>query len=985
MNNNEQIKNEDENEESNLSSEKINENNIFLDNENNNEENEKEIDINNQSQLNSSSNSILSLEKLSNNSSSEIVSLKQFKNLLGVLGQKSTNFIIERLYQILVKINSKKYEHIKGNLITKDFLNYLSMINSSEINHEIFYLFFDISNKGYITKNNFINVISNICETICEFTQKNPNIYKEDIINLYDQLLQINMKSMGGGDNSQQWISKTSFMKLIESGKINFYDLMNSKSYGNNIGISQNQYGSFKDIMNSIKTMRKKIIQKENVESNLSIITNNYLDNIKIFKDEYYEYKKMQEENDFKNNNNNKNLNSINNKYNNINTKKKSKFLPNNNTIKNEQTKNQKDKINKNENSSSKSIGSFISSPKIKINSKFASPQQRLLKDKGSNNNTDDNELDLSIGSFDFEEEEKEKDEELNNKILKEENEDSVPEMDNKSIKDVQNIKKKRTQTSNQVNLKENSLSKNQNNNFFFLKPFKLEKENELQKELIHNNIDINNTLILLKKDNFLNYLETLEKNLYNEINNINELNNISNMIRETRTSIILNKPLKEKEIYEIEKSFENTLNNTNMEIMIAIILGIEKCIISLGDFELNDKNMINELLANDDSFKTTRKKRNTIFLAKFDKIEKKNSQVYEAISNYPFKKHKYIFNEVSTFNYTFYSNDKKDESIVNLNKIEISEYAPKIFCNIRYNFGEITNKDFLYSFNIESFISNIILGNISNLNQLLTINKDNFPEFIMFSADTKYVIKCITQNEFDVLQKILPNYYEYLVNSIIKTLQKNNLDCPRSRTFSSTFSSSGFNQFNNNLESKCTLLDIIYGIFSVNIFDKKLFFIIKKNIFYSYNNLSVSKKYDLKGSSVDRTSKKVSDVYKDLDYLEFEEKLDLSTKNSNYLSEILEKDTLFLSENNIINYSFYIGIAKISESFENEESEEGILSSDKNKMYYFGISDIFTEYGAGKKMEYIFKRITKGNGISSVPPIEYKTRFDNFIKLCLK
>jgi hypothetical protein len=394
MNNNEQIKNEDENEESNLSSEKINENNIFLDNENNNEENEKEIDINNQSQLNSSSNSILSLEKLSNNSSSEIVSLKQFKNLLGVLGQKSTNFIIERLYQILVKINSKKYEHIKGNLITKDFLNYLSMINSSEINHEIFYLFFDISNKGYITKNNFINVISNICETICEFTQKNPNIYKEDIINLYDQLLQINMKSMGGGDNSQQWISKTSFMKLIESGKINFYDLMNSKSYGNNIGISQNQYGSFKDIMNSIKTMRKKIIQKENVESNLSIITNNYLDNIKIFKDEYYEYKKMQEENDFKNNNNNKNLNSINNKYNNINTKKKSKFLPNNNTIKNEQAKNQKDKINKNENSSSKSIGSFISSPKIKINSKFASPQQRLLKDKGSNNNTDDNELD---------------------------------------------------------------------------------------------------------------------------------------------------------------------------------------------------------------------------------------------------------------------------------------------------------------------------------------------------------------------------------------------------------------------------------------------------------------------------------------------------------------------------------------------------------------------------------------------------------------
>ena len=112
-----------------------------------------------------------------------------------------------------------------------------------------------------------------------------------------------------------------------------------------------------------------------------------------------------------------------------------------------------------------------------------------------------------------------------------------------------------------------------------------------------------------------------------------------------------------------------------------------------------------------------------------------------------------------------------------------------------------------------------------------------------------------------------------------------------------------------------------------------------------------------------------------------------MSTKISSYLSEILEKDTLFLSKNNIINYSFYIGIADIkeAESFENEENEEGILSLDKNNMYYFGISDIFMEYNTGKKVEHIFKKITKGSGISAVPPDEYKNRFDNFIKLCLK
>ena len=557
--------------------------------------------------------------------------------------------------------------------------------------------------------------------------------------------------------------------------------------------------------------------------------------------------------------------------------------------------------------------------------------------------------------------------------------------MDNNSIKDIQSIKKKKTKIINN-NVKENPLNKNRKKNFFFLKPFKNKNDKELEKELKKNNIDINDTLILLKKDNFISYIETLENCIYKEISDIKSSNDIPNIIKNIKTSKILNKPLKQKEIFEREKSFDYTLNNDNMEIMLAITLGIEKCISANGDYELQDKNYINNLIQSDESFKTTRKRRNTVFLLKNPKIEKKNVELYEAMSNYPFKKNNFIYDEINTFNYFFYTLDKKEENNININKIEISEYAPKIFCNIRYSFGDITNKDFLHSFNIESLISNLFLGNIYNLNELLTINKDNF-EFIMFSSDTKYIIKCITQNEFDVLQKILPNYYEYLIGCTIKNLQKNYLECQGSITIASTYCSSGLNQINNNIESKCTLLDIIFGIYSVILFEKKIFFIIKKNIFYSHNNLPITKKYDLKGSSIDRTStkNKIFDVYKDLDYLEFKQKICLSTKISNYLSEILEKDTLFLSENNIINYSFYIGIAEIPESYENDDSEEGLLSLDKNNIYYFGISDIFTEYNTGKKMEHIFKTITKGSGISAVPPIEYKTRFDNFIKLCLK
>ena len=1018
MNNNEMIINENDNEDNSGSSSKENNDKIVYNNkENKIEESEREFDLINECELNISTNSIISLEKQidSNFSQSEIISIKQFRNLLGILGHKSTNFIVERLYQALIRISSSKYQHTSSNLYKKDFSNFLSIINNSKIHHEIFYLFFDISNKGYIAKSDFINVVSNMCETICEFTFKNHSIYKENISNLYDYLLQINMKAIGAPDNNQQWISKTSFINLIESDAINFYDIMNTKNYGNNVSITQNQFAELKNIMYSIKTMRKKVTQKENIESNLSLITDNYLDNIDIFKDEYKEMKIQNElvNNSFSlynassfldkskiNSNNSDQFNlNLNNISKNINLNQKN-FMSNLNSNMNEinsktlnfspkkNTGNNKlnnilDNINKNYNLSK----SIIYTPKI-MTDKLKSPQERLqINNKDINNNPDndsDDIKDISLNSYNMEEE-NEKDEE-NYKFLTEENED-VCEMDNKSIKDLQSIKKKKTNIFNNMNnIKENPINKNKNKNYFFLKPFKNKNDKELEKELKKNNIDINNTLILLKKDNFLSYIETLENCFFKEINDIKSFNDMPNIIKSIKTTKILNKPLKGKEIFEKEKSFDFTLNNINMEIMLAITLGIEKCISANGDFELQDKIYINNLIQSDESFKTTRKRKNTIFLLKNVKFEKKNSELYEAISNYPFKKYNFIYEEINTFNYFFYTLDKKDENNINTNKIEISEYAPKIFCNIRYSFGDITNKDFLQSFNIEYLISNIFLGNIYNLKELLTINKDNFPEFIMFSSDSKYIIKCITQNEFEFLQKILPNYYEHLINSLIKNLQKNNLEFQRSSTMVSTFSSSGFNQMNN-IESKCTLLDIIYGIYSVILFEKKIFFIIKKNIFYSHNNLLISKKYDLKGSSIDRTSakNKISDVYKDLDYLEYKQKICLSTKISNSLCEIIEKDTLFLSENNIINYSFYIGIAEIPDSYENDENEEGLISLDKNNLYYFGISDIFTEYSAGKKMEHIFKKITKGSGISAVPPNEYKTRFDNFIKLCLK
>ena len=144
-------RNENEEDDSDISSENNNEENISNNRDNLDnliEENEKEFDLDNECGLNITLNSIISLEKQINDiSASELISIKQFRRLLGIFGHISTNFIVERLYQVLIRISSKKYQHVSSDLTKKDFLNYLSIVNNSEIHHEIYYLFFDITNK----------------------------------------------------------------------------------------------------------------------------------------------------------------------------------------------------------------------------------------------------------------------------------------------------------------------------------------------------------------------------------------------------------------------------------------------------------------------------------------------------------------------------------------------------------------------------------------------------------------------------------------------------------------------------------------------------------------------------------------------------------------------------------------------------------------------------------------------------------------------
>ena len=893
----------------------------------------------------------------------ETISVKKFRNLLGVLGIKANTFIIERLYQTLIRVSSKKYEHTSSNLTEKNFLHFLNILNNQKKHKEIFYTFFDISNKGYITKNDFINVAENMFQTICEFTHKNSKIYKEKISNFFNYISQNEEKH-----NYQKSISKNKFMNLIEKNKINFFDIMNFNEI-----IDDNKNEINQEILGEIKALMKNIKQKEDIETNLTIVTDNYLDNIDTSNDDWRQQIdnnsiNLSNASSFIDNNNNRNNIGI--KFDNITNSNMNKSLAASSNLKNENSLNPS--INS-YNTFNTNKATFLTSPKIISDIKLKSPQEL-------NNNDDEIEEITSSDKSDSDEDD------LNYDFLKEEKKDNVNDINNKNIKNIQSIKK------NKVKINKNFLSKeyllnNQRKNFFFMKPFRPKEDKLLEDEVKNNNIDINDALILIKKNNFLDYLFSLENNFEQiKLNNCEE-----NIGKENRYNLlVLNKPLKEKENFDKEKNFEKDLNNFNIELLIAIIFGIEKCISSLDDFDLQDKSIINDLLTQENNINLKKSiiKRKTI-LPEIISDKKPNdisSFFDELISNYPFKKTPQSFEQKNIFTYTFYTKVSKLENNISTIQAEITEYAPEIFCNIRYNIGEITNKYFLKSFNVENLISDIFLGNINNLNELLNINKDNYPEFVMFSPDAKYMIKCLSQNEFDFFTKILPNYYDHLMNCIYKSTHKN-YGNNKSSILNSTAWSSNINQTNNinntNIDSKITFLEIIYGLYSISFSEKKIYFIIKKNIFYSSNNLSITKRYDLKGCQVDRRAKtKYPYVLKDLDFIESSQKINIPSKISNHISEIIENDTLFLSNNNIINYSLYLGIADIPDNFENED-DEGYLSYDKSCMYYFGINDIFTEYGTGKVFEHIFKKIAKGDGISAVPPEDYKNRFDEFIKSC--
>ncbi|SCL99079.1 phosphatidylinositol-4-phosphate 5-kinase, putative [Plasmodium chabaudi adami] len=313
--------------------------------------------------------------------------------------------------------------------------------------------------------------------------------------------------------------------------------------------------------------------------------------------------------------------------------------------------------------------------------------------------------------------------------------------------------------------------------------------------------------------------------------------------------------------------------------------------------------------------------------------------------------------------------------------KVLFKNYSPIIFKNIRKFFG-IKSREYITSVGPEQVISNMVLGNLSTLSELLSEGKSG--SLFYFTSNGKYIIKTVNKAIHKLSKKLLPRYYKYI--------QKN----PDS------------------------LLTRLYGIHSIKYQNsasktiKKIYFIVMNNFFSSA--VEIHRRYDIKGSLIGRTvpPEKREDhtiALKDADIDELGDVINIGPEYKEKLLNILKSDANFLKENLLLDYSLLFGIhyKELSRDivcWDKKKTNEvrhvydefglcvaakpfhqwdhgGMINIDNNRIFFFGIIDIFTKWNLKKKVEHTFRTIQKldRKNISCIPPKAYAKRFVTFIE----
>ncbi|EDV45200.1 phosphatidylinositol 5-phosphate 4-kinase type-2 beta [Drosophila erecta] len=333
------------------------------------------------------------------------------------------------------------------------------------------------------------------------------------------------------------------------------------------------------------------------------------------------------------------------------------------------------------------------------------------------------------------------------------------------------------------------------------------------------------------------------------------------------------------------------------------------------------------------------------------------------------------------------YSKIKVDNHLFNKENMpshfKVKEYCPLVFRNLRERFG-VDDVDYRESLTRSQPI------------QIDSSGKSG-AQFYQ-SYDRFFIIKSLTSEEIERMHAFLKQYHPYVVERHGKTL-----------------------------------LPQYLGMYRITVESVQYYFVVMRNVFSSH--LPIHKKFDLKGSTVDREAsekelEKNLPTFKDNDFIKQKVKLDIGKEAKNKLMDTLSNDVDLLTKLHIMDYSLLVGVHDCvraeeealqgdniltvgrSENSESEECDSGerwtyntppdsprgaqykevvyevdiydIPSiEEKREIYFIAIIDVLTQYGVKKQAAKAAKTVKYGSnvdGISTCDPEQYAKRFLDFM-----
>lgn len=317
----------------------------------------------------------------------------------------------------------------------------------------------------------------------------------------------------------------------------------------------------------------------------------------------------------------------------------------------------------------------------------------------------------------------------------------------------------------------------------------------------------------------------------------------------------------------------------------------------------------------------------------------------------------------------------------------KVKEYCPLVFKNIRDRFN----------IHEDSYVKSMIMGAIEPLD--CASGKSNAKFYVTY--DKRYILKTITSEDVEGLHSILTDYHKHIVET------------------------------NGN-----TLLPHLLSMYRLTVEDKENYVLVMRNVSMSKFKLVV--RYDIKGSSVDRTAtnkekEKELPTLKDNDLVNDKRSIHIGTDEKNGFLQKLSRDVNFLSSQKLMDYSLLISVydpekklekdlviteSKLSplidsdqdnfsptEDTEDTDDDQLNLSCQtppdsptsrhqyglfgmpsnggpKKEIYCMALIDILTHYGMKKRTANVAKTVKYGadQEISTVKPDQYAKRFLEFV-----